>query len=106
MEPRVPIGAVDDPLEHEADAIAEQLPAMMEPAGPAAAGVTCQARAPLSAEAPSIVHDVLRSTGRPLLASMRVFFEPRPAQPRIARGHDEFGRPTLPAPVAVGSRER
>jgi hypothetical protein len=88
------VGAVHDPLEHEADRVAEQVTRMpaaessraaaspqigrasaargeselqMEPASsPQAAG-----------EAPASVHDELRAGGRPLDGATRAYFEPR-----------------------------
>jgi len=92
----VAIGAVDEPLEHEAAGIAARMPSTTESAGPAAADPvlrrTGARRAPAqpSAEAPPIVHDVLRSTGRPLAASTRAFFEPRLGHDfRDVRVHDD-----------------
>lgn len=96
VQPRLIVGQVDDPLEHEADRIAEQVTRdpgqavsltaaspqlsrkcaacedeekslQMKSAQPDASGAT----------APSLVHDVLRSPGRPLDAPTRAFFEPR-----------------------------
>jgi hypothetical protein len=101
LAPRVPIqakhqlGAVNDPLEHEADRVADQVMRMpdpevsvgtappqvsrkcavcdehekvqKEPAGPQAAACA----------APAIVHEVLRSPGRPLDEVTRTYFEPR-----------------------------
>lgn len=93
IQAKLKVGAVNDPLEHEADRVADQvmrMPALeaavtsappqvsrkcdaceeeeklqKKPAGPQAA----------AGEAPAIVHDVLRSPGQPL--STRGYFEPR-----------------------------
>jgi len=97
IQAKLVVGSVDDPLEHEADRVADQVRRMpgpdltidaslpqisrkcaeceeedkklqMKPAlAPRAAGV----------EAPPIVHEALRSPGRPLDASARAFFEVR-----------------------------
>jgi hypothetical protein len=85
--PSIPIGAVDDPFEREADQIADRMMRMPM----VAAAPTQQPRAtetgnplqrkPASAasqtEAPPIVHEVLRSPGQPLDRSTRDFFEQR-----------------------------
>lgn len=105
LQKRLAIGAVNDPLEHEADRVADRVMRMPDPApiGTAAAGAhtlqrkcscgnsgsgTCEeckkkklqrsASAAAGSElAPSIVHDVLRSPGQPLDSATRSFFEPR-----------------------------
>jgi hypothetical protein len=92
------VGPVDDPLEREADAVADRVMRMPEP------GIAL-ARAPLQVsrkcadcaeeeekkklqrkataqhaapgEAPAIVHDALRATGQPLDPATRAYFEPR-----------------------------
>jgi hypothetical protein len=93
---KVAIGPVDDPLEHEADRVADQVLRM--PASPTVAltaapqvsrkSVPCEeehggqpkradpARGP-AGEAPALVHEVLSSPGRPLDAATRAYFEPR-----------------------------
>jgi len=93
------IGRISDPLEHEANRVADQV---MRMSGPAFAAISagsaqisrkcalCEAkkeeevqRKPSTAsqeavgEAPSIVHEVLRSSGQPLDSVTRAFFEPR-----------------------------
>jgi hypothetical protein len=95
------IGRISDPLEHEADRVADQV---MRTAGPAFVAISggstqisrkcavCEAKekeeeekvqrkpaAPEDAvgEAPAIVHEVLRSPGQPLDSVTRSFFEPR-----------------------------
>jgi hypothetical protein len=91
------VGSVNDPLEHEADRMADQVTRMSAPS-PTATGETLQRkctaceeeepgealrvkqRDPLEssgAEAPSVVAEVLRSAGSPLDAHSRAFFEPR-----------------------------
>jgi hypothetical protein len=107
LQRKLAIGAVDDPLEHEADRVADKVMRMPEPAA-----VATQSGAPLlrrkcacedsskpcaacsaereeavlqrkaagavaRIEAPPIVHEVLRSPGQPLDAATRAFFEPR-----------------------------
>ena len=75
-----------DAYEQEADRVAEQV--MRMPAGEVRAGGYDKAARPViqrramggaegGAEAPLIVHDVLSSSGRPLDAATRAFFEPR-----------------------------
>jgi hypothetical protein len=96
IQRKLAVGRSDDPLEHEADQVAEQVMRMpapeisagaappqisrkcaaceeedklqMKSAGPAAADL---------AEAPASVHEVLRSPGRPLDPATRAYFEPR-----------------------------
>jgi hypothetical protein len=102
LAPRLPIqaklkvGAVDDPLEHEADRVADQVMSMSAPGVPAAAAPpqvsrkcdSCEKEeeklqskeaGPQAAtgEAPAIVHEVLRSPGQPLDPATRAYFEPR-----------------------------
>jgi hypothetical protein len=97
LQPKLTLGAVNDPLEREADRVAEQIMRMpsalpslsgaprnvsrkcatcaeeeetvrTKPAGPAGAART---------EVPGLVHDVVSSPGRPLDVGERAFFEPR-----------------------------
>jgi hypothetical protein len=107
IQTKLQIGTVDDPLEHEADRIAEYVMQMPEPdvaarspATPAAhtvqrACAECEvapeddeehptlqrhaagAAAPASGVAPQSVQRTLASTGCPLSSSLRNFFEPR-----------------------------
>jgi hypothetical protein len=97
LQPKLTVGQVDDPLEQEADRIADQV------VGMAADGLAVS-RAPAMqigrkyaacdgeqelqektadgardrlGEAPALVHDVLRSPGHALDAATRAFFEPR-----------------------------
>jgi hypothetical protein len=97
IQPKLAIGQVDDPLEHEADRVADHVMRIPEPdlsigaslaqmsfkyaaceAGPQALQ-TNAAKPPQAVigEAPSIVHRALRSPGEPLDPRTRAFFEPR-----------------------------
>ena len=78
------VGKVNDPLEDEADRFADQVMRMPDPETFAASAPqqisrkSTRAGAPhATAPAPLIVHDVLRSPGRPLDAETRAFMEPR-----------------------------
>ena len=99
IQAKLEVGSVDDPLEHEADRVADQVMRMPDPArsisiAPPQVSRKCAAcekedkatvlraksGAPARAaagEAPSIVHDVLGSSGRPLDQETRAFMEPR-----------------------------
>jgi hypothetical protein len=103
IQRKLAIGAVNDPLEAEADAMAERVMrgqnASAQRSAPAAvnrkcscdgSGKSCPAcdeekkklqRKAVDAsgpmEAPAIVHDALRSPGQPLDSATRAFFEPR-----------------------------
>ena len=92
---RLEIGAVDDPLEAEADRVADHVMRMPDPAisvVPAAPQISrkCAAceeedrklqtkpsAAPAPSEAPPNVHDVLRSSGQSLDQATRASLEPR-----------------------------
>src|SRR5262249_14693373 len=95
IQRKLEVGAVDDPLEHEADRVADRVMLMTDaPAGGPMLQCKCAAcaeeeqsklqpkrtpaadRAP-GADAPLIVHDVLRSPGAPLDRATRAFMEPR-----------------------------
>jgi len=102
LQRKLAIGAVDDPLEHEADRVAEQVMRMPAPATVSRASPLQISRKCAECEeeegklqkksaghatpqtAPPIVHEVLASPGAPLDATTRAFMEPR-------FGHD-FGR--------------
>jgi len=94
IQPKLALGEVNDPLEREADRVADQVMRMPAP------GVSVEAVPPkisrkcaacekedklqkmpagpqAASEAPGIVHDVLRSSGQPLDAATRAYFEPR-----------------------------
>jgi peptidoglycan hydrolase-like protein with peptidoglycan-binding domain len=96
LQPKLEVGAIDDPLEHEADAVADAVMRMPDPSlavsgAPPQVSRKCAAceeehkklrmkpaAAPdFASEAPPIVHEVLRSPGQPLDAEIRAFFEPR-----------------------------
>ncbi len=98
IQAKLAVGAVDDPLEHEADRVADQVMRTPDPAltivtAPPQVSRKCAAceeeeartlRAKsaegskvAAGEAPSIVHDVLPSPGEPLDAATRAYFEPR-----------------------------
>src|SRR5262249_15348878 len=72
IQAKLAIGPVDDPLEHEADRVADLVMRMPHPALSISA-----APPPAASEVPPIVHEVLRSPGQPLDAATRAFFEPR-----------------------------
>ncbi len=90
LQPKLRIGRGDDPLEREADRVAEQVMRMPEPdlqrqrskeeelsqAKPSVQRRVASTEGGLE-EAPSIVHEALRSPGRPLDEDTRAFFEPR-----------------------------
>jgi hypothetical protein len=92
------VGQPNDPLEHEADRVADKVMRMLAPDAVTTSAppqvsrncATCEAEEEeklqkrdagtteaVAAEAPSIVHEVLRSPGEPLAPSSRSFFEPR-----------------------------
>jgi hypothetical protein len=91
IQAKLKVGAVNDPLEREADRVAEQVMRMPAPtSAPPQVSRKCDAceeeeklkRKPTgphaaTGEAPAIVHDVLRSPGQPLDAATRAHFEPR-----------------------------
>jgi hypothetical protein len=99
LQKRLEVGRTDDPLEHEADHVAERVvrgtgarPVVQRACacggtpGPDGECAACRAKrlemkrratGTSTAVAPPIVHDALRSPGRPLEPSVRAFFEPR-----------------------------
>ena len=98
LQPKIAVGHVNDPLEHEADRIADQVMRMPEfdhavAAAPARLSRKCAACGDEEARtlrakpgealkaagdaAPDIVHEVLEEPGKSLEASTREFFEPR-----------------------------
>ncbi len=89
LQKKLTVNEPGDVYEQEADRVAEGVMRM-----PAPVGAVSQSSAPFisraatggggGAEAPGIVHDVLRSSGQPLDASTRAFMEPR-------FGHDFSG---------------
>ena len=84
FQAKLKVGAIDDPLEHEADRVADQVTRMA--ASDTAPPQVCrdklqnnEAPAPapaLSAASPSM-HRTLRGVGEPLDAATRAYFEPR-----------------------------
>jgi len=99
IQPKLAIGRDDDPLEYEADRIADQVMRMPAPefpggAAPPQLGHKCGgfnhdeksqslqtklvgSPKPAADEAPDIVHEVLREPGQPLDTATRAFFDPR-----------------------------
>lgn len=96
LQCKLTVGAVDDPHEAEADRVADQVMRMPDPDVAVSSGTprihrkcaSCEEEdkkvhakpngtAALPGEAPPIVHDVLSSSGQPLDAATRSFFEPR-----------------------------
>ena len=97
LQPKLEIGAIDDPLEREADAVADKVMRMPDSApalsrSPRQVGRKCAAceeegkkkvqlkpasATPALGTAPPVVHDALSAPGRPLDAEARNFFEPR-----------------------------
>lgn len=68
LQPKLEIGRLGDRYEQEADSISEQLSGVESPGRSAAT-------ASGSASAPSLVQDVIRSSGQPLPAHTRRFME-------------------------------
>jgi hypothetical protein len=96
IQPKLIVGQADDPLEYEADRVADQVIRMPDPgvsitATPPRVSRKCAAceeedrtvrkesngQAQARGEAPSIVRDVLSAPGTSLDAETRAFFEPR-----------------------------
>jgi hypothetical protein len=97
IQPTLVVGRADEPLEHEADRVADdvmqaQSPSFSLGAAPPRLSRKCAAceeeerlltkpaevaNSRTGGEAPALVSDVLRSGGQPLDASARAFFEPR-----------------------------
>jgi hypothetical protein len=95
LQPKLAVGQVNDPLEHEADRITEQVMSVPAPEVSIAARApqisrkcdACQEVRALQTKparsqaathnAPGVVHEVLRSPGQPLDAATRADFEPR-----------------------------
>jgi uncharacterized protein DUF4157/protein-glutamine gamma-glutamyltransferase-like protein len=76
------INETGDPLEHEADRVAEQVMRMPQPQAPARIAhepvvQRSAAQQPAIGAVPPVVRDVLRSAGQPLDADTRAFMEPR-----------------------------
>ena len=112
LQCKLQIGAVNDPLEAEADRVADHVMRMSDPVSIAASSPQISRKcagckeeddkklhakpsgAPLPGEAPPIVYQVLSSPGRPLDSATRSFMEPRFGQ--------RMGEQFRPAPVASG----
>jgi Domain of unknown function (DUF4157) len=92
LQTKLAVGAVDDPLEQEADRIADQVvrmpvrdpsPQLRRMCASCAAEEEELQRAPsetaktVANEAPPTVHEALRSPGEPLDGAARAYFEPR-----------------------------
>jgi hypothetical protein len=93
IQPKLQVGAVDDPLEYEADRVADQVMRMPDPvSAPSQINRKCAAceeedqktvrtksagSSQAAAEVPGVVHAVIRSPGQPLDTATRAFFEPR-----------------------------
>jgi outer membrane protein OmpA-like peptidoglycan-associated protein len=99
LQTKLRVGSVNDPLEREADAVADRVMRMPAPdlslaSAPTQVSRKCAAceeedkatmlqaksakpTAAAASEAPSIVHDVISAPGRPLNPETRAFFEPR-----------------------------
>src|SRR5262245_37368603 len=95
IQAKLEVGTINDPLEHEADSVADQVLRMPDPGESVASAppqisrkcddcedeenVQKKEAGPQAAagEAPGIVHQVLRSPGQPLDPASRAYFEPR-----------------------------
>jgi Domain of unknown function (DUF4157) len=91
IQPKLTVGAVNDPLEHEADRVADQVmrprhqveaPSLVGSSDPLAEGADRAASAsirgrPSGPLVPVIVRETLSSPGRPFDAASRTFFEAR-----------------------------
>ena len=93
IQPKLVVGEANDPLEHEADRVADQVMsglAVSVADGPPQISrkcTDCEGEEKLQkkpaqsqtrvGEAPAIVHEALRSPGQPLDAATRAFMEPR-----------------------------
>jgi len=83
---KLAIGSTNNPLEHEADLVADHVLRMPDPAAVHSTTRTATSTVdrncsvctvPQSEVAPPIVHEVLHSAGQPLDQATRAFFEPR-----------------------------
>jgi Domain of unknown function (DUF4157) len=71
IQAKLAVGQVNDPLEHEADRVADQVVRMPAP------NTLAAPRAAVGAPSVVQVHEVLRSPGQPLDVATRAYFEPR-----------------------------
>ena len=90
IKAKLVVGQVNDPLEQEADQVANQVMRMPDRKLSIGAIPLQVSRKCAAGEAPDVVHEALRLPGQPLDASTRAFFEPR------------FGRDFSPVRVHVG----
>ncbi|HEV2962022.1 MAG TPA: T6SS effector amidase Tae4 family protein [Candidatus Angelobacter sp.] len=77
---KLAVGGANDPLEHEADCVANQVMGMRPPdifTSQPPPRLDRQRAGFVANEVPGVVHDVLGSVGRPLETSTRAFMEPR-----------------------------
>src|SRR5882672_8165226 len=74
LQSKLTISEPDDPYEHEADRVADQVMRMPAPGGSALHLLALEGGA--GALAPPIVHDVLRSPGHALDGTTRAYMEP------------------------------
>jgi outer membrane protein OmpA-like peptidoglycan-associated protein len=95
IQPKLTIGAVNDPLEHQADSAADAILRTAEPAPVAPLGPRTATDAVPASPA---VHETLRSPGRPLDPEARAFMEPR-------FGHD-FSQVRLHSDTAAAESAR
>jgi hypothetical protein len=93
LQAKLAVGAIDDPWEREADRVAAQVMRLPAPPSPAPPQISRKCAAceeedrvqrrsttgapPALSDAPPLVHDVLRTPGRPLDTATRAYFEPR-----------------------------
>jgi hypothetical protein len=119
LQAKLAVGSVNDPLEHEADQVAEQVMRVPDPkasigAAPPLINRKCAACADeeantlqakpdgmsqlVDSDVSGIVHDVLRSPGDPLDASARDFME--------TRFHHDFSRVRVHADAAAAASAR
>ncbi len=122
LQRKLAIGAVDDPLKHEADRVADRVMRMPDSAlaawtAPLQLSRKCEAcedddklklqkKSAGPAEprtAPPIVHEVLRSPGRPLDPETRAFFEPRFGYD-FSRVRVHADEPAARAAFSIGAR--
>lgn len=122
LQAKLTVGAANDPLEHEADAVADKVMRMADPALAVSASpprisrkcAACEEEAATGLQrrdsgaawqgdaAPPVVHDTLRSPGRPLDPAARRFFEPRFGRDLGAvRVHDD--PPAAVSALSVGA---
>jgi hypothetical protein len=81
LQRKLLVGSVDDPLEHQADRVADRVMRFSNPVEPSALASSefpkLDHHTDADKSAPNSVADALRSSGQPLDASTLAFFEPR-----------------------------